>query len=166
MAGVNSILPKEPRNDILRMQNIIVAVFNGTKKAANLGMKVSREKQCFNTQFAHMSSVFCPDRQVLLMLLSWGNNCPSTASFQSPIQVNSSSIEQNVSIQKKKFECRFLSWKWLWFPTLQQQAHGIIPGGNFINCSINFSIWSKLQLPSRNYFKVFITWTSILFGQL
>ena len=98
MAGVNSILPKEPRNDILRMQNI--TVFNGTKKAANLGMKVSREKQCFNTQFAHMSSVFCPDRQVLLMLLSWGNNCPSTAPFQSLIQVNSSFIEQSVSIQK------------------------------------------------------------------
>ena len=98
MAGVNSVLPKKPRNDILRMQNNTIP--NGTKKAANLGMKVSREKHCFNTQFAHMSSVFCPDCQALLMLLSWGNNCPSTAPFQSPIQVNSSSIEQNVSIQK------------------------------------------------------------------
>ena len=98
MAGVNSVLPKEPRNDILRMQNITIP--NGTKKATSFGMKVSREKQCFNTQFAHMSRVFCPDRQVLLMLLSWSNNCPSTAPFQSPIQVNSSSIEQNVSIQK------------------------------------------------------------------
>ena len=28
------------------------------------------------------------------------------------------------------------------------------------------SDWSKLQLPSRNYCKVFITWTAILFGQL
>ena len=98
IAGVNSVLPKEPRNDILRMQNITIP--NGTKKATNLGMKVSREKQCFNTQFAHMSSVFCPDRQVLLMLLFWSNNCPSTAPFQSPVQVNSSSIEKNVFIQK------------------------------------------------------------------
>ena len=98
MAGVNSVFRKEPRNDILRMQNITIP--NGTKKATNFGMKVSREKQCFNTQFAHMSGVFCPDCQVLLMLISWSNNCPSTAPFQSPIQVNSSSIEQNVSIQK------------------------------------------------------------------
>ena len=99
MAAVNSVLPKEPRNDILRMQNITIP--NGTKKATNLEMKVSREKQCFNTQFAHMFSVFCSELQVLLMLLSWSNNCPSTAPFQSPIQVNSSSIEQNVSIQKR-----------------------------------------------------------------
>ena len=99
MAAVNFVLPKEPRNDILRMQNITIP--NGTKKATNLGMNFSREKQCFNTQFAHMPSVFCPDRQILLMLLSWNNNCPSTAPFQCPIQVNSSSIEQNVSIQKR-----------------------------------------------------------------
>ena len=98
MAGVNSVLPKEPRNDILRMQNITIP--NGTKKATNLGMKVFREKQCFNTQLAHMSSVFCPDHQVLLMPLPLNNSCPSTAPFQSSIQINSSSIEQNVSIQK------------------------------------------------------------------
>ena len=71
-AGVNFVLPKELRNNILRMQNITIP--NGTKEALNLQMKVSREKRCFNTQFAHMSSVFCLDRQVLLMLLSWSNN--------------------------------------------------------------------------------------------
>ena len=48
--------------------------------------------------------------------------------------------------------------------TPTEQAHGIIPGGNFINCSINFSTWSKLQLSSQNYFKVFITWTAPLTG--
>ena len=122
LAGIKSVLPKEPRNGILRMQNITIP--NGTKKATNLGMKVFREKQCFNTQLAHMSSVFCPDRQVLLMLFSWSNNYPSTAPFQSPIQVNSSSIEQNVSIQKS------LSVAFSLETTLQQQAHGIIPGGN------------------------------------
>ena len=104
-AAVNSVLPKEPRNDILRMQRLLqlqnITIPNGTKKATNLEMKVSREKQCFNTQFAHMFSVFCPDRQVLLMLLSWSNNCPSMAPFQSTFQVNSSSIEQNVFIQKR-----------------------------------------------------------------
>ena len=100
MAGVSSCFAEVNENDILRMQGITIP--NDTKKASKLGMKVSRsrEKQCFNTQFAHMSSVFCPDRQVLLMLLSWSNNCPSTTPFQSPIQVNSSSIEQNVFIQK------------------------------------------------------------------
>ena len=41
MAGINSVLPKEPRNDILRMQNITIP--NGTKKATNLGMKFSEK---------------------------------------------------------------------------------------------------------------------------
>ena len=47
-----------------------------------------------------MSSVFSPDRQSSLMLLSLNNKCPSTAPFQSPIQVNSASIVKNVSIQE------------------------------------------------------------------
>ena len=84
--------------DILLTQGITTA--NDTKKATKLGMKVFRDKQCFNAQFAHMSSVFSPDRQASLMLLSLNNNCPSTAPFQSPIQVSSTSIEQNVSIQE------------------------------------------------------------------
>ena len=54
----------------------------------------------FNTQFAHMSSVFCPNRQAPQMPLSLNNNCPSTATFQSPIQSNSTSIEKSVSIQE------------------------------------------------------------------
>ena len=98
-AGLNSRFAKVTENDILRgMQDITTA--NDTKKATKLGMKVFRGKQCFNTQFAHMSSVFCPDpdRQASLMLLSLNNNCPPTAPFQSPIQVNSTSTEQNVSI--------------------------------------------------------------------
>ena len=94
-----------------------------------------------------------PDCQAPLpMPLSLNSNCPSTAPFQSPIQVSSTSIEQNVSIQKtlnvaiSKNDCDF-----------QQQAHwDMISGGNFTNCSFN-SISSKLQLPSRNYFKALIT---------
>ena len=35
-----------------------------------------------------------------LMPLSLNNNCPVMAPFQSPIQVNSTSIEQNVFIQE------------------------------------------------------------------
>ena len=96
-AGVNSRFAEVTENDILRMQDITTA--NDTKKATKLGMKVFRDKQYFNTQFSHMSSVFSPDRQASLMLLSL-NNCPSTAPLQSPIQVNSTSIEQNVSIQE------------------------------------------------------------------
>ena len=80
------------------MQDITIP--NDTKKTTKLGMKVFSDKQSFNTQFAHMSSVFCPDRQPPLMPLSLNNNCPSTAPFQSPIQVNSTSIEQDVSIQE------------------------------------------------------------------
>ena len=97
-AGVNYRFAEATENDILRTQDITTA--NDTKKATKLGMKVFRDKQCFNTQFAHMSSVFSPDRQALLMLLSLNNNCPSTAPFQSLLQVNSTSIEQNVSIHE------------------------------------------------------------------
>ena len=98
MAGVNSRLAEVTENDILRMQDIPIP--NDTKKATKLGMKFFSDKQSFNTQFSHMSSVFCADRQAPLMPLSLNNNCPSTAPFQSPIQVNSTSIEQNVSIQE------------------------------------------------------------------
>ena len=97
-AGVNSRFAEVTESDILRTQDITTA--NDTKKATKLRMKIFRDKQCFNTQFAHKSSVFSPDRQASLMLLSLNNNCPSTAPFQSPIQVNSTSIKQNVSIQE------------------------------------------------------------------
>ena len=83
-------------NDILRMQDITIS--KDTKKATKLGMNVFRDKQCFNTQFAHMSRVFCPDHQAPLMPLSLDKNSPSTAPFQSPIQINSTFIEQNVFI--------------------------------------------------------------------
>ena len=82
------------------MQDITIP--NDTKKAMRLGVKVFRDKQCFNTHFAHVSSVFSPYHQASLMPLSLNNNCPSMAPFQSPIQVNSTSIEQNVSILSLK----------------------------------------------------------------
>ena len=97
-AGVNSRFAEVIENNILQMQDVTIP--NDTKKATKLGMKVFRDKQCFNTQFAHMSSVFCPDRQAPLMLLSLNNNCPNTAPFQSSIQVNLFSIQQNVTIQE------------------------------------------------------------------
>ena len=97
MAGLNSRFAEVTENDVLRMQDITIP--NDTRKATKLGMKVLRDKQCFNTQFAHMSN-WC--------LLSWS---PSFADaslleqqlsfhppFQSSIQVNSTSIEQNISI--------------------------------------------------------------------
>ena len=99
MAGVNFRFAEVTENDILRMQDITIP--NNTKKATKLGMEVFRDKQCFNTQFAHVSSVFCPNHQALTLT----NNCPSTApDFKvpspGPIQVNLTSIEQNVSIQE------------------------------------------------------------------
>ena len=98
MAGINSRFAEMTENDILLMQDITIP--KDTKNATKLGMKVFRDKQCFNRQFAHMSRVFCLDRQYPLMSLSLKNNCPSMAPFQSPIQVNSTSIEQNVFIQE------------------------------------------------------------------
>ena len=159
MAGVNSRFVEVTEDTILRMQDN--AIPNNTEKATKLGMEVFTSKQCFtNTQFTHKTPVSStlaaflnPDCQAPLpMPLSLNNNCPSTAPFQSPIQVSSTSIEQNVSIQKtlnvaiSKNDCDF-----------QQQAHwDMISGVNFTNCSFN-SISSKLQLPSRNYFKALIT---------
>ena len=81
-AGVNSRFAEVTGNNILRMQDITIP--NDTRKATKLGMKVLRDKQCFNTQFAHMSSVFCPDSQASLMPLSLNNNCPSTLHFKVP----------------------------------------------------------------------------------
>ena len=98
MAGMNSCFAEVTENDILRMQDITIP--SDTKKATKLGMIVLRDKQCFNTQFAHMSCVFCPDCQASLMPFSLNNNCPSALHFKVSIQVNSTSIEQNVSIQE------------------------------------------------------------------
>ena len=133
---------------------------NYTKKATKLGMKVFRDKQCFNTQFAHMSSVLCPDHQPSPMPLPLNNKCPSKAPFQSPIQVNSISIEQNVSIQENlivaislKNGCDFQhsnSKHMAWFPEETSQT------------VLSISVSIELKLPSRNYFKVLITLTTTL----
>ena len=85
-------------NDILRVQDIRIP--NDSKKATKLGIKFFSDKQSFNTQFAYISNVFCPDRQAPLTPPSLNNNCPSTAPFQNLIQVNSATIEQNVFIQE------------------------------------------------------------------
>ena len=100
-ACVNSRFAEVTEKDILRMQDITIP--NDTKKATELGINVFRDKQCFNTKFTHISSGFFPDLtdcKASLMSLSSNNNCLSTGPFQSPIQVNSISIEQNVSVQE------------------------------------------------------------------
>ena len=93
-AGVNSCFAEVTENDILRMQ--VITIPNDAKKATKLGMIVFRDKQCFNTQFAHMSSVFFPDRQASLIppaILE--QQLSFHPPFQSSIhmQVNSTSIE-------------------------------------------------------------------------
>ena len=90
MAGVNSRFAEVTENDILRMQDITIP--NDTRKATKLGMKVLRDKQCFNTQFDHMSSVFSPDRQASLVPLL-EQQLSFHPPFQSSIHVNSTSIE-------------------------------------------------------------------------
>ena len=97
-AGVNSCFAEETENDILRMQDITIP--NDTKKATKLGMIVFRDKQCFNTQFAHMSSVFCPDRQPPLMPLSLNNNCPSTLHFKVPSKATQLPLSKTSSFKK------------------------------------------------------------------
>ena len=70
-----------------------------TKKATKEEWKFSE----INNVLTHSlltCPVFCPDRQPPLMPLWLNNNCSSTTPFQSPIQVNSTSIEKNVSIQE------------------------------------------------------------------
>ena len=58
MAGVNFRFAEVTEDDILRMQDN--AIPNNTKKTMKLGIKDFRGTQCFDIQFAHMSSVFCP----------------------------------------------------------------------------------------------------------
>ena len=92
VAGVNSRFAEVTLNNILQTQDITIP--NNTRKATKLGMKILRDKQCFNTQFAHMSSVFCPDRQALLINASLLEQQLSFhPPFQNSIQVNSTSIE-------------------------------------------------------------------------
>ena len=115
-------------------------ILNDTKKATKLGMKVFRDRQCFNTQFAHKSSVFCPERQPPLMSLF--SLLEQQLSFQGSISKSHPSQLDFHWVAKRrhsrKFDCRYLSKKWLWFATLQQQAHGMISRGNITNCSSNF----------------------------
>ena len=63
--GVNSRFAEVTENNILRMQDIIIS--NDTKKATKLGMKVFRDKQCFNTQFAYFNT--CPVSSLLISKL-------------------------------------------------------------------------------------------------
>ena len=69
---IMSISQRKRTNQIACNTNVTEFVYanNDTKKATKLGMIVFRDTQCFNTQIAHMSSVFCPDRQASLMPLS------------------------------------------------------------------------------------------------
>ena len=145
------------------MQDITIP--NNTTKATKLGMEVFRDKQYFNTQFAHMSSVFFPDRQAL----SLNNNYPSTApDFKvpspGPIQVNSSSIEQNVSIQEH-LNVDISLYNDCDFQHSNSKHMARFPDETSQTVLFNFYSSRKLQLPSRNYFKVLITLTAILSGQ-
>ena len=97
-AGVNTCFAEVTENDILRMKDITIP--NDTKKATKLGMIVFRDKQCFNTQFAYMSSVFCPDRQASLMLLSLNNNCPSTLHFKVPSKLTQLQLSKTSALKK------------------------------------------------------------------
>ena len=103
-----------------------------------VGMKIFIGKQCLTHDLltfqvsSALAAFLNHDRQAPLMPLSLNNNCPSTFPQYHPSQLNF--IEQNVSIQENldvaisKNDCNF-----------QQQAHGMITGRNFTNCSFNFN---------------------------
>ena len=154
-AGVNSRFADWTANNILRMQDITTA--NDTKKATKLEMKVFRDEQCFNTQFAHMSSVFFSwspsfaDASLLEQL-----SFHSSISMSHPSQLN---FHWPKLLHSRKFECHYPSLKWLWFPTLQQQACA---------CHDFRRKLHKLffQFLFQVNFKTLITLTAILSGQL
>ena len=160
MAGVNPRFAEVTKNDILRMQDITIP--NVSRKITKLGMKVLRDKQCFNTQFAHMSSVFCPDGQASLMPLSLNNNCSSTLHFKAP------SKSTQLPLSKTP------PFKEIWMPP---SLFKMIVISNTPTPStwhdfrrklqkLFFQFLFLLQLPSRNYFKVLISITAILSSQL
>ena len=103
MACVNSHFAEVTENDILRMQD--VTVLSDTRKATKLGIKVLRDKQCFNTQFSHMSSVFCPDCQACWCLSPWKTVLPPSISKFHPSQFN---FHWAKHLHSRKFKCRYL----------------------------------------------------------
>ena len=99
IAGVNSRFAEVAENDILRSRMQDITIPKDIRKTTKLGMKVSRDKQCFNTQFAHMSGVFCPDCQASLMPLSL-NNCPFTLHFKVPFKSTQLSLSKTSPFKK------------------------------------------------------------------
>ena len=153
------VLLKWPRTTSCECK--ILQFLNDTKKATKLGMIVFRAKQCFNTQFAHMSSAFCPDRQALLMpLLEQQLSFHGSISKFHPSQLNfhltKTSPFKKILMPLSLFKMIVISntptaSTWHWFPKETSQT------------VLSISISSELQLPSRNYFKIFkITLTAIL----
>ena len=123
-------------------------------------MKVFRDKQCFNTQFAHMSSVFCPDRQPPPMPLSLNNNCPSDS--KAPFQVPSKSTQLPLS-KTSPFKRIWLSLSLLKMVVISNTPtastwHDFRRKHHKLFFQFLFQV--KLKLPSRNYFKVLITLTT------
>ena len=129
MAGVNSCFAEVTENDILRTH--IITIPNDTKKATKLGMIVSK----INNVLTH-NLLTCPVSSILIAKLRWCLRLlKQQLSFHLPFQ---SSIQVSFHSAKCLHLSRYLSLKWLWFPTLQQQAHGMISGGKFTNCSFIF----------------------------
>ena len=165
MAGMNSCFAEVTENDILRMQDITIP--SDTKKATKLGMIVLRDKQCFNTQFAHMSCVFCPDCQASLMPFSLNNNCPSALHFKVPSK--STQLPLSKMSPFKKIWMPLSQFKMIVISKIFQHSNSKHMAWFLEETSqivLSASISSKLQLPSRNYFKVLITLTAILSGKL
>ena len=142
MAGVNSCFAVVTENDILRMHDTTIP--NDIKKVAKLEMKCLLSR---SPSFA--------DASLLEQQLSFHGSI----SKSHPSQLN---FHWAKRLYSRKFECRYLSLKWSWFPTLQAWfPKETLP--TVLSISV---ISSKLQLPSRSYFKVLITLTAILSGQL
>ena len=126
-------------------------------------MIVFRAKQCFNTQFSHMSSVFCPDCQASLMPLSLNNSCPSILHFKVPSKSTQLPLSKTSPFKKILMPLSLFKMIVISNSPTASTWHDFFTTSQTV---LSISISSKLQLPSQDYFKVLISLTAILSSQL
>ena len=169
VAGVNSRFAEVTENDILRMQD--TAIPNNTKKATKLGMNVFRGKRYFwQTICSHVQCLLSSQPfSILIAKLRWCLSPWTTIVFHGSI--SKSHLSQLNFHWAKRQETSPLKKIWMSLSlkmiVISNSKHMTSTWHDLDETSqIVLSILSKLQLPSRNYFKALITWTTILSGQL
>ena len=135
-----------------------------------------RSKQCFNMQFAHLSSVFCPysfsrswspSSADASLLQSLNNNCPFTAPLQSSIQSAQFPLSEPFPFKKicmspsdpiSKNDCDLsfpTASTWHDFSQFRRKLHKLVFQFQFpVNCNCLDGTTSK----------ALIAWTALLSG--